>query len=95
MPLTSPVEQIASLQGFRYVYKPRNINYLVNVDHNGMAAHLTRSDCEGFYPMQRMRQMMICCGMAVKRMGMLEVSVRKTKELTVKMETVTLIGKGR
>jgi len=22
--------------------------YLVNVDHNGMAAHLTRSDCEGF-----------------------------------------------
>jgi len=22
--------------------------YLVNVDHNGMAAHLSRSDCEGF-----------------------------------------------
>jgi hypothetical protein len=37
----------------------------------------------------------ICCGMAVKRMGMLAVSVRKMKALTVKTETVTLIGKGR
>jgi tryptophan synthase beta subunit len=35
------------------------------------------------------------CGMAVKRMRMLEVSVRKMKVLTVKMETVTLIGIGR
>jgi len=35
------------------------------------------------------------CGMAVKRVGMLEVSVRKMKALTVKMETVTLVGKGR
>jgi len=34
-------------------------------------------------------------GMAVKRLGMLEVSMRKTKALTVKMETVTLPGKGR
>ena len=33
--------------------------------------------------------------MTMKRMGMLEVSVRKMKTLTVKMETVTLIGKGR
>jgi hypothetical protein len=39
--------------------------------------------------------MMIRCGMAMKRMGMLGVSVRKMKTLTVKMETVTLIGKGR
>jgi hypothetical protein len=38
--------------------------------------------------------MMICCGMAVKRMGMLRVSVRKIMVLTVKMETVTPIGKG-
>ena len=35
------------------------------------------------------------CGMAVKRVGMLGVSVRKMKALTVKMETVTQIGKGR
>jgi len=35
------------------------------------------------------------CGMAVKRMGMLGVSLRKMKVLTVKMETVTLMGKGR
>ena len=38
---------------------------------------------------------MICCGMTVKRMGMLGVSMRKMQALTVKMETVTLIGKGR
>jgi hypothetical protein len=35
------------------------------------------------------------CGMALKRMGMLGVSVRKMKVLTVKIEIVTLIGKGR
>jgi hypothetical protein len=39
--------------------------------------------------------MMICCGMTVKRMEMLGVSVRKMKALTVKIETVTLMGKGR
>jgi hypothetical protein len=33
--------------------------------------------------------------MAVKRMGMLGMSVRKMKALTVKMDTVTLIGRGR
>jgi hypothetical protein len=32
--------------------------------------------------------------MAVKRMGILGVNVRKMKALTVKMEIVTLIGKG-
>jgi hypothetical protein len=37
--------------------------------------------------------LMICCGMALKEMGMLGVSVRKGKALTVKMETVMLIGK--
>jgi hypothetical protein len=39
------------------------------------------------YPMQWMGLIMICCGMAVKRIGMLGVSVRKVKALTVKMET--------
>jgi hypothetical protein len=38
---------------------------------------------------------MISCGMTVKGMGMLGVSVTKMKALTVKMETVTLLGKGR
>ena len=33
--------------------------------------------------------MVICCGMAVKRMGMLGVSVRKMKALTVKLESGT------
>jgi hypothetical protein len=35
------------------------------------------------------------CGMTVKRMGMLGVSVRKMKSQTLKMETMTLIDKGR
>jgi hypothetical protein len=39
--------------------------------------------------------MMICCGMALQRMGMLGVSVRKVKALTVKIGIVTLIRKGR
>jgi len=42
-----------------------------------------------------MRLMMICCGMTVKRMGMLGVSVRKMKALTLNIETVTLIGNDR
>jgi len=37
--------------------------------------------------------LMICCGMAVRRIEILVVSVRKVKALTVKMETVALIGK--
>jgi hypothetical protein len=39
------------------------------------------------YPLQRMG-LMICCGMAVKRTGMLGVSVRKMKAPTMKIETV-------
>jgi hypothetical protein len=39
--------------------------------------------------------MVISCGMAVKRMEMLGVSVGKMKALTVKKETVTLTDKGR
>ena len=46
------------------------------------------------YPMQWMR-MIICSGMAVKKMGMLGVSVKKMKALIVTMETGTLIGIGR
>jgi len=38
---------------------------------------------------------MKCCGMAVNRVGMLVVSVTNMKALTVKMETMTLIGKSR
>jgi hypothetical protein len=44
--------------------------------------------------MQWMRLTMICCGTAVKKMGMSGVSVRKMKALPVKMENVLLIGKG-
>ena len=38
-----------NINGFKEVYKPRNISVLFSsVDHNGMAAHLTRSDSGGF-----------------------------------------------
>jgi hypothetical protein len=46
------------------------------------------------YPVQWMG-LMICCGMSVKRMGMLALSVRKVKVQTVRMERLTLIGKGQ
>jgi len=39
--------------------------------------------------------MIISCGMAVTRIGTCRVSVRKIKALTVKMETLTLVGAGR
>ena len=38
---------------------------------------------------------MICCGMAVKRMGMLGVTVGKVKALTVKTETALMTDKDR
>jgi hypothetical protein len=52
--------------------------YLVKVDHNSMAVHLTGSDLwgvltSGVYAVQWMG-LMICCGKAVKRMEMLGVS---------------------
>ena len=37
--------------------------------------------------------LMVCSGMAVNRIGMLGVSVRKMKAL--KVENVTLVGEGR
>jgi len=46
------------------------------------------------YPVQWMRMMMVCCEMAVRRMALLRLSVRKMKAPTVKMENVTLIDKG-
>jgi len=44
--------------------------------------------------MQQAGLKMLCSKMAVKRSGMLEVSLRKMKPLTVMMETVTLTDKG-
>ena len=39
--------------------------------------------------------MMVCCRMVVRRMGMIRVSLRKMRALTVNMEKVTLIGEDR
>jgi hypothetical protein len=63
-----------------------------------MAVPLTRRTVKGFKMCcisSAVEGAVICCGMAVRRMGMLGVSVREVKGLTVKMETVTLVGKGR
>jgi len=49
--------------------------YFINVYQNSILAHLTRSNWEGFFKK--------CCGMAVKRLGMFGVSVRKMKALSV------------
>ena len=71
--------------------------YLVSVGQSVIAALLTRKKCERFQEvlcMQWMGLMMIFCGMAVQRLGMLGESVREMNELTVKMETVELIGDG-
>jgi len=72
--------------------------YLVNVD-NCIAAHLTRVTVKGFKKCRIFNAgdelMTVCCGMVVRRVGMLGVSVKEMKALIVKMETVTLIGKGR
>jgi hypothetical protein len=53
-----------------------------------MAVHLSRSTV---YQMQWMG-LMVCCGMAVRRMGLFGVSVRNMKVMNMKMETVTVIG---
>jgi hypothetical protein len=42
-----------------------------------------------------MRLMIISCRMAVKRIGMCGVRVRKRKALAMKMKTLTLVGTGR
>jgi hypothetical protein len=57
------------------------------VGHNIIAALLTRSKCERAFrsAAYQMGLMMICC-------GVLGVSLRKVKALTVKKETVALIG---
>jgi len=72
--------------------------YLVNTDDNCTAVHLTKVTVKGFKKCCISNAgdelMIVCCGMAVKRVGMLGVNVREMKALTVKMETVTLIGKG-
>jgi hypothetical protein len=50
IPITPSVKKFVDLvHEFKYIYKPRYTNVLVSVDHNSMAAHLTRCDCEGFY----------------------------------------------
>jgi len=55
---------------------------------------------EGFlrsvvHPIQRMSLRMMCCVVTVMWMGILGVSMKKMKALSLKLETVTVIGKGR
>jgi hypothetical protein len=50
--------------------KQPSVTVSLSVDHNGMAQHLTRSDSEGIRKVQWKELMVICCGMALKRMDM-------------------------
>ena len=63
-----------------------------------MAGHLTLSNGDGFkkwcISSKMHRTNDDSCGMAVKRRGMLAICARKMTTLIVKVETVTLIGKG-
>jgi hypothetical protein len=52
---------------FRKIKKP-SVTIFLSVDHNSMAELLTRSDCVGISRVQWLDLMMICCGMALKRM---------------------------
>jgi hypothetical protein len=92
--LTPSVEKNVNLYVFRLVFE--HTNYSGNVDHKGMAAHLTRSECGRFK----------CC--TSKGMDGTDYmlwddseedgnvrSVRKMKAPTVNMERVTMIVKGR
>jgi len=82
-------------------FKPSIINVLLS--HCGSLTALQHISPEvsvkGFkvccIAVQWMRLIVICCGMAVKRVGMLVVSAENIKALTVRVKTATLIGKGR
>ena len=77
------MEKTGNLHGFKLAYKPRNINVVFNVtvDHNSRAVHLTRCDHEGF-----LRS-------AVYPMQRTRLMIIYCG-MAVKMECVTLIGKG-
>jgi len=70
--------------------------YLVNVGHKGMAVHLTWSDCEGFYKVLNIQCSGWNCWWYVMpwdwRGREFLGSVREMKALTMKMQTVTLVG---
>ena len=89
-PLKPSVEKTVNLHGFKQVYKPRIVNVLFSQcgsQQHGSTSHqkcLWRVLRSAVRPMERMGLMMIGCGMAVKRMGMLRVSAKK-------METVWLV----
>jgi len=59
-----------------------------------MAVHLTRSECEESKAVDGTDDEYIM-EWQWRDMGMLLVSLRRMKALTMKMETMTLIGKGR
>ena len=74
--------------------------YSVSVDHKGMAGHVTRSECEWFEEVLYVQ----CNGNGTnddmlwngsEEDGNARSECEEMKAMTVKMETVTLIGKGR
>lgn len=63
------------------------MHYLVNVDHNGMATHHTRSECQRFSEV-----------LHIQRNGwdmMMMMMWNGSEEEGMKINTMTLNGKGR
>jgi hypothetical protein len=67
------------------------------VDGDSIAVYLTKVSVKGFERccISDAVDEADDCGMAVKRMAILGISAQKMKALTVQIETVTLIDKGR
>jgi hypothetical protein len=91
--LAPSMEKIGiSIGSNKFINQEICIYYVVSVD-------VTRSCWEWFlrnvHPIKWMRLIMICCVMTMMWMAIVGVCVRKLKALSLKLETVTLIGKGR
>jgi hypothetical protein len=73
----------------KFINQEISMHYLVSVDLNGMTVYLTRSDCAGSNAVDVTDNMLWNDNEEdgdVRSVG---------KALTVKVETMTLIGKGR
>jgi hypothetical protein len=98
-PITASVEKIINLHGLKQVYRPRNINVLfsqcITMALQCISPKVTVKDFKKCCISNAWMGPMVCCGMMMKRTWVLGLSMTKMHALTVKMETVTMMGKGR
>jgi hypothetical protein len=93
---TSSVKKIVNFGGSsKFIYQEIQMYFLVSVDQTAwqcISPKVIVKKCLISIAVVRTNDN---CGMAVMRMGLLGYSVQMMKTLTVKMELMTLIGKGR